>query len=62
MLAIAKGYRRMNAQLTVLMTLIIVAMLGVSTFEILYFNVLHILVFVVSGSLRDTDKKTTLTE
>lgn len=62
LLAIAKGYRRMNAQLTVLMTLIIVAMLGVSTFEILYFNVLHILVFVVSGSLRDTDKKTTLTE
>jgi len=52
----------MNEQLAVLTVLVIVAMLGVSTFEILYFNVLHILVFVVSGSLRDKDKKTTLIE
>jgi len=62
LLAIAKGYRQMNEQLAVLTVLVIVAMLGVSTFEILYFNVLHILVFVVSGSLRDKDKKTTLIE
>ncbi|KEK09713.1 hypothetical protein EP18_21430 [Lysinibacillus sphaericus] len=62
LLAIAKGYRHMNDQFAILMALIIVAMLGVSTFEILYFNVLHILVFVVSGSLRDTGKKTILTE
>ena len=62
LLAIPKGYRQMNKQLAVLTVLVIVAMLGVSTFEILYFIVLHILVFVVSGSLRDKDKKTTLIE
>ncbi|WP_230874896.1 O-antigen ligase family protein [Lysinibacillus cavernae] len=55
---IAKGYRQMNEQLIVFTGLVIVAVLGVSTFEILYFNMLHILVFVVSGSIRDQGKKT----
>ncbi len=62
LLTIAKGYRQMNEQLIVFTGLIIVAVLGISTFEILYFNMLHILVFAVSGSIRDKDKIATLSE
>jgi O-antigen ligase len=60
--AIAKGYRQMNEQLIVFTALVVVAVLGVSTFEILYFNMLHLLVFVVSGSMRDRGKSATLSE
>lgn len=62
LLTIAKGYRQMNEQLIVFTGLIIVAVLGISTFEILYFNMLHILVFAVSGSIRDKGKIATLSE
>lgn len=62
LLTIAKGYRQMNEQLVVFTGLIIVAVLGISTFEILYFNMLHILVFAVSGSIRDKGKIATLSE
>jgi len=49
LISIAKGYSQMDKQLVVFTVFVVVAALGVSTFEILYFNVLHILVFVVSG-------------
>ncbi|MGE7997352.1 O-antigen ligase family protein [Lysinibacillus sp. NPDC093190] len=49
LISIARGHSQMDKQLVVFTVFVIVAALGVSTFEILYFNVLHILVFVVSG-------------
>lgn len=41
---------------TVFATIVIAAVLGLSTFEILYFNLLHILVFVVCGFQQERDR------
>lgn len=62
LLAIVKGYHHMNKQAIVFMGLVMVAALGVSTFEILYFNMLHILVFVVSGTIYNKGKITITSE